>query len=120
MALRLIEMVLQEKNSEKVQELLKEHKVIENRQIRLSDGEILIRLLLEADKSEAILDLLEQQCAGMEEARVVILPVEATLPRNKPEQTDSPGQQPEEKKAGSVEKSYMRISRMLPNVLGSI
>jgi hypothetical protein len=38
MALRLIEMVLQEKEGAEVLELLKEHKVLEHRQIRLPDG----------------------------------------------------------------------------------
>jgi len=107
MALRLIEMVLQEKNSEKIQELLKEHKVLENRQVRLSDGEILVRILLEAEQSEPILDLLEQQCANMEEARVVILPVEATLPRDKIELVDSPEQQQPEKKKSRISREEL-------------
>lgn len=99
MALRLIEMVLQEKNGEKIREILKEHKVLEQRQIRLQDGEILVRILLEAEQSEAILDLLEQQSAIMEKARVVILPIEATLPRDNPKPTDASEQpQSEEKK----------------------
>jgi hypothetical protein len=41
MALRLIEMVLQEKDGGEVRELLKEHKVLEHRQVRLQDGEVL-------------------------------------------------------------------------------
>ena len=109
MALRLIEMVLQEKNSGEVQELLKEHKVIEYRQVRLSDGEILVRILMEAEQSETILDLLEQPCADMEKARVVILPVEATLPRDKPEAAGSSGQQAEEKSRISREELYEDI-----------
>lgn len=107
MALRLIEMVLQEKNNVKVQELLKEHKVIENRQVRLSDGEILVRILLEAEQSEVILDLLEQQCAVIKEARVVILPVEATLPRDNPEPADTSGQQQPEKKKSRISREEL-------------
>ena len=98
MALRLIEMVLREKDGGEVRELLKEHKVLEHRQVRLSDGEVLVRILLDAEQSEAVLDLLEKQYAGGEGNRVVILPVEATLPRAEPEPAATPEQPtPEEK-----------------------
>ena len=105
MALRLIEMVLREKDGAEVRELLKEHTVLEHRQIRLPDGEVLVRILLDAEKSEAVLDLLEKQYTGGEGNRVVILPVEATLPRNEPEPDTTPEQPPPE------EKSPERISR---------
>ena len=105
MALRLIEMVLPEKDGGEVRELLKEHKVLEHRQVRLPDGEVLVRILLDAEQSEAVLDLLEKQYAGAEGNRVVILPVEATLPRAEPEPAAAPGQPPPE------EKSPERIGR---------
>ena len=98
MALRLIEMVLREKDGGEVRELLKEHKVLEHRQVRLPDGEVLVRILLDAEQSEAVLDLLEKRYAGGEGNRVVILPVEATLPRAEPEPAAAPGQPPPEEK----------------------
>ena len=61
MALRLLEMVLREKDSGEVRELLKHCKVIEHRQIRLADGEVLVRILLDAEQSETVLDLLENR-----------------------------------------------------------
>lgn len=85
MALRLIEMVLPEKDSKEIRELLKEHTVLEHRQLRLPDGEVLVRILLEAEQSETVLDLLGERYAGKEGNRVVILAVEATLPRDAPE-----------------------------------
>ncbi len=81
MALRLLEMVLQEKDGADVRALLNECKVLELRQIRLADGEVLVRILLDAEQSETVLDLLEKRFTGAEGNRVVILPVEATLPR---------------------------------------
>jgi uncharacterized hydrophobic protein (TIGR00341 family) len=103
MALRLIEMVLQEKDGAEVRELLKEHKVLEHRQIRLPDGEVLVRILLDAERNEAVLDLLEKHYTGEEGNRVVILPVEATLPRAEPEPAAAPGQPPlEEKPPGRI------------------
>ncbi len=44
MALRLIEMVLQEKDGGDVRGLLKEHKVLEHRQVQLPDGEVLVQI----------------------------------------------------------------------------
>jgi hypothetical protein len=64
MALRLIEMVVQEKDSEDILELLKEHKVLEHRHLRLPDGEVLVRILLDAERSEAVLDLTDRGDGG--------------------------------------------------------
>ena len=90
MALRLLEMVLQEKDGAGVRELLNECKVLEHRQIRLADGEILVRILLDAEQSETVMDLLEKRCSNGEGNRVVILPVEATLPRAQAEPEPEP------------------------------
>lgn len=98
MALRLIEMVLQEKDGDEVHALLCKCKVIEHRQIRLGNSEMLVRILLDAEQSETVLDLLEKRYAKVEGNRIVILPVEATLPRAQaeaePEETAAPGQSP--------------------------
>lgn len=99
MALRLIEMVWPEKDGGEVRELLKEHKVLEHRVVQLSDGEVLVRILLDAEQCEAVLDLLETQYAGGEGNRVVILPVEATLPRAEQEPAAASGQPPPEVKS---------------------
>ena len=96
MALRLLEMVLQEKDGAGVRELLNECKVLEHRQIRLMDGEVLVRILLDAEQTETVTDLLEKHYSGGEGNRVVILPVEATLPRDEPEETGTPEQSPPE------------------------
>ncbi len=107
MALRLLEMVLQEKDSEEVRELLEHCKVLEHRQIRLADGEVLVRILLDVERSEAVLDLLEKRYSGEEGNRVVILPVEATLPRVEAEpEPDATSEQ-----SLSEEKPPERISR---------
>jgi len=105
MALRLIEMVLRKNGGEEVRALLKDQKVFEHRQLGLPDGDMLVRILLDADQCEAVLDLLENQYAGGEGNRVVILPVEATLPRTEPQPAAAPGQPPPE------EKSPERIGR---------
>jgi uncharacterized hydrophobic protein (TIGR00341 family) len=111
MALRLIEMVLQEKDGAEVRELLKEQKVLEHRQVRLSDGEMLVRILLDAEQSEPVLDLLEKRFAGEDGTRVVILPVEATLPRAEPEPAATPDQPSPGENPPPEEKTPERISR---------
>ena len=129
MALRLIEMVLPEKDGAEVQKLLGEHDVLEHRQIRLSDGEVLLRILVEAERSEAVLDVLEERFAGKQGNRVVVLPVEATLPRAEPQPepepdtATAPGQPSPTRKNrqdGSAGRSCTRTSRTPPSVRGSI
>jgi uncharacterized hydrophobic protein (TIGR00341 family) len=109
MALRLIEMVLKEENGAEVRELLKEHKVLEHRQVRLPDGEVLVRILLDAEQNEAVLDLLEHRFTGEEGNRVVILSVEATLPRATTE--PEPGPAATLVQAPAAEKPPGRIGR---------
>jgi len=110
MTLRLIEMVVPEPAGEELQKLLVEQSVLELRQIGFGEGEVLVRILLEAEKSEAVLDILEQQYDGEEGYRIVILPVEATLPRievPKPVASDEPHSENEPAKEETPE----RISR---------
>src|SRR3569833_2576570 len=107
MALRLIEMVLPEQDGMEIRALLKEHKTLDYRQIRLPDGDVLVRILLDAEQSEAVLDLLGERYAGKEGNRVVILAVEATLPRAEPE----PEPEPEPEQPAPQEKPPERIGR---------
>ena len=121
MALRLIEMVLPEQDGEEVLELLKKHKMLEHRQIRLADGEVLIRILLEAEQSEAVLDLLDKRFTGKEGNRVVILAVEATLPRASQRRPLPPNNcRRKNHRSGSAGRSCTRTSKMLRSVRGFI
>ena len=99
MALRLIEMVVREEDGEDIRALLKEQHLLEHRQLRLPDAELLIRILLDAEQSEAVLDLLTEQYAERKDYRIVILPVEATLPRAEAEPDLGAEQQPPEEKS---------------------
>ena len=109
MALRLLEMVLQEKDGVGVRELLNECKVLEHRQIRLVGGEVLVRILLDAEQSEAVLDLLDKRYAGSDGNRIVMLPVEATLPRAQAE--PEPEAAPVSEQSPPEEKPSERIGR---------
>jgi uncharacterized hydrophobic protein (TIGR00341 family) len=110
MALRLIEMVLREEDGGEVREMLKEHEMLEHRQVRLPDGEVLVRILLEGEKSEAVLDILQKEYAGQEDFRVVVIPVEATLPQVELAEEAAPAEGPSEEKTPE-EKPPERVSR---------
>ncbi len=105
MALRLIELILKQSDGSGLKTLLKDSTLLEHRQINLPDDEVLVRILLDAEHSEAVLDLLNERFSGQEGHRIVVLAVEATLPRNDPEK-DNPAEQ-----AQPEEKSPERISR---------
>lgn len=92
MALRLIEMVLAEETGKEARTLLEGFMVLEHLQLRLASGDFLMRVLLDAEQSEAVLDALEKQYSGEEGWRVVVLPVEATVPRADPEPAPPPEQ----------------------------
>ena len=103
MPLRLIEIVLREEDGAAVRELLEGQPVLEHRQLRLPDAQVLVRILLEAEHTEAVLDSLGDRYAGKDDSRVMILPVEATLPRAKEE--------PEPERPAPEENRSERISR---------
>lgn len=82
MALRLIEIFLpQEENVDWVKELLLKHETIGIWHEKVEDNQTLIRVLTPAAATEKILDLLETHFATLHGFRVVLLPVEASLPR---------------------------------------
>ena len=117
MALRLIEMVLPDKDAEEVQQLLKAYQVIEHRQVRLLDKEVLVRILLDAEQNDAVLDLLEKQYTDGDNDRAIILSVVATFPRSLPVLIKGSG-----KSSGQIgrEESYEGVSKMQHNALGPI
>ncbi len=81
MSLRLIEIILREEDAKEISNLLKDIAVVEHWQTPLPKNGVLVRILLEAEQSEKVLDLLEKNIVDNEGYRVVILPVAATLPR---------------------------------------
>ena len=74
---------------------------------RKSDKTVL-HLLVPADETEPIMDELEQSLTGVKDFSVLLLPVEAALPR--PESEDEPNQSPEMEELQLVNETD-RISR---------
>jgi uncharacterized hydrophobic protein (TIGR00341 family) len=109
MALRLIEVYLPAKERGRLQEILKDQEILGSWQERSAEGKILAKLLLPTDKSGEVLDLLEKYFTSVEGFRIVLLPVEASIPRPQAEEEKSEEQTPavEEK----AEKRIAGISR---------
>lgn len=85
MALRLIELIVPEARGKEMLHSLQEQPLLECRQIALSNGEAMVRILLNAEQSEAVLERLEKSVRSDPANRILVLPVEATLPRPEPE-----------------------------------
>jgi uncharacterized hydrophobic protein (TIGR00341 family) len=85
MALRIIEIKIPTIEKEKASEIIKNEVVITSWIDRVSDNSTVIRLLLQSENTEQILDELEQVFLGTESFRAIMLPVEATIPRIKEE-----------------------------------
>lgn len=111
MALRLIEMILPGQRRKELEDLLSDRKPLGVWHQELQDDKVLVRVLLSTEETEVTLDLIEKHFSVSEGFRVMLMPVEATLPRPEiPEEEsppEQPGQQPEEAPEAKVE----RISR---------
>lgn len=86
MALRLIELVVPAAAAETVDDVLARLEITDAGRHTLSDERLLVRLLLDTGQTETVSDALSQRLGG-EQFRMVLLPVEATLPS--PEEADT-------------------------------
>ena len=110
MSLRLIEMFLPEGYKNVVKEAIKELNVLDIWQETVEGDRAHMKILLATGETETVLDLLEKRYSHMEGFRIILLPVEATIPRPKPEEKT----QTESKTASSTKKAvsrWIRVSR---------
>lgn len=94
MAGRLIEIIVPETASDNVRELLGDR--VLGAWPDLGGERLLLRALVPAEETQPILDRLQQRFSDMEGFHVVLLPVEATIPRPS-EEPPSPGRKAEAK-----------------------
>jgi uncharacterized hydrophobic protein (TIGR00341 family) len=106
MALRLIEVFLPAEHSTRLQESLGKDAVVAHWTEQLSEQDILVRVLLQVERTEPFLDHLEESLAGTD-FRAVLVAVEATIPRLEPDKE----LQPAVEVAASEEAPSARISR---------
>lgn len=109
MSLRLIEIILPEKEDlERLRELLEGHPFIEIWEDEISEDKTVFKILVRAEESEEILDLLEKRFSKSEHFRIMLIPVEASIPRpDKAKEEESE----EEKENNKNNKKIGRISR---------
>ena len=91
MSLRLIEIILPENEDfKRLHELLEDQPVIEVWEDRISNNKNILKILVKAEESENILDLLEKRFSKSEGFRIILLPVEASIPRPEKPNKDDP------------------------------
>jgi uncharacterized hydrophobic protein (TIGR00341 family) len=120
MALRLIEVFLPVAVETRFDEILKDQKVLGIWKETLSENQILAKILLSAEETETVLDILEKYFSTSESFRVILLPVEASLPRPEPEEKVLPEnekpvgeQKPESKIPVSREELYEDVGETI-------
>jgi len=107
MSLRIIEVIIPKARAGELHEILNDSEIEDVWTLDSPDGKAVSRILMTATHTEAVTDLLSQRFGREEGFRVVLLPVEATLPvpdekkDAKPDAEEKPGKK----------KSPERISR---------
>lgn len=80
MAYRLIVAIIPQGTGGNVDELLQRFDVLSMWRMDMPDGQLILNILIRREKTEAILNILQKRFAGMEDFRVILLPVEASIP----------------------------------------
>ncbi|MCB9487613.1 MAG: TIGR00341 family protein [Deltaproteobacteria bacterium] len=81
MSLRLIEAIVPQRTEEEVEAILKDLAYVDYWKSAINDELDLIRVFVDIGHSEAVLDALDQRFSYLKDYRLMLLPVEATLPR---------------------------------------
>ncbi|MBN1551307.1 TIGR00341 family protein [bacterium] len=112
MALRLIKIVLPVINASNAREYLNEQSGIILINEQKSDKQSILECLVSAEGSEATLDYLEKRFGHVEGFRIVLFPIEATIPRIDDSETDK--NTPVEETSADIKKkpADRRISRV--------
>ncbi len=108
MSLRLVELYLPETEGRSVPSLLDEKQVLGIWQEKMEEDRVIVRILLRAEDTEAVLDGFDKKFSTAEGFRVLLLPVEATVPRPpEPEEAKEEGKEAPKKENPKAQ----RISR---------
>jgi len=76
-----MEIYLPENDNNTIKELIENESTLDTWQQEGANGGVVIKLLISADKTEKILDQLEEKYADKDNFRVILLSVEGTIPR---------------------------------------
>jgi uncharacterized hydrophobic protein (TIGR00341 family) len=111
MAIRLIELYHRKGKPDDMAFLLQDVPILDMWHDHLPEGDVITKILIQSEHIDRVVDILNNFYGGGEEIRMVILPVEATLPRPGVEDKE---EEEKEKQAGpkkrlSVEELYQKI-----------
>lgn len=110
MALRLIEMILPADQPVDTNELLKDYNVLEAWREEISGNHTAVKILLSVEDSEAVLNHLEKKFSYKEGFQIILLPVEAAIPRPEPPE-ETPVEEAVKDSGEEDQKKAGRISR---------
>jgi hypothetical protein len=110
MALRLIELILPEDQIIYAQDILKDCQALGIWHENLQENKILIRILLPAEKTEEAMDTFEKHFSFVDGFRIMLFPVEASIPRPEPPE-EKPLEHVEEQPELQLASNIGRISR---------
>ena len=105
MALRSVEITIPVAKSELVRELISEKEPISTWESDADDGKKIIKILMRSERTESILDDLEKRLSVIDDYRIVLSTVEATLPRIPVDDDD------EKEPLQNEEKTPLRVNR---------
>ncbi|MBN1273306.1 MAG: TIGR00341 family protein [Candidatus Aminicenantes bacterium] len=111
MALRLIEVVLPEKYGKEAEDLLRGQPVISVWVDVMSEGRVLVKVLLLTENSEKVLDVLEKRFSKIPGFRILLLPVEASIPRPEAENEKKTASLNDSKEEERNNAKVFRVSR---------
>ncbi|MBN1109355.1 MAG: TIGR00341 family protein [Methanomassiliicoccales archaeon] len=94
MALRIVEVVLDPGNEDNVKDAIKDLDVLDVWWSKPSNDTLSVRILVRADLSEELVDTLYDKFSFLANFRLVIIPVEATLPRVEEKPKEEPPEEP--------------------------
>ena len=93
MALQLIEIFIPSKDEYRVKNILQDLKVLDIWQERFTKDLIHIKILLPIEDTQEVLDLLKKQMSRVETYRIMLIQVEACIPRPEPPEREVPGEE---------------------------
>ncbi len=110
MALRLMEIILPEKDAVGILSMLEKQETLGIWREQLDHGNLMFRILITTGQAETITDLITSQYSDIEGFRLMLFSVEATIPS--PESTEKPTpEEPAVKAPAEAEDNPPRISR---------
>ena len=112
MSLRLLEIIVPTESAQAIAELPNLRNVLGRWDDTLGDDKSLVRVLVNVEQTEEMLDDLESRFASVDGFRVMLLPIEATLPRpREAEKSESKTKQKKSAERVSREELYNDVAK---------